>query len=102
MRSFILVSAFLALCTATPLNRRYVVKETHQPPPEFTLESDAPQEHLIRLQVGLKQNRFDELERHLYEGILECLYTAVFTSDFMVQSPTRIMPATASTFLMTR
>jgi tripeptidyl-peptidase-1 len=31
--------------------------------------SRAPGDHMLHMQIGLKQERFDELERHLYEGI---------------------------------
>ena len=63
--------ALLGLSTATRLaplrSRRYVVKERHHVPRDFAWESDAPADQQIRLQVALKQDRFDELERHLYE-----------------------------------
>ncbi|KAI4253479.1 MAG: hypothetical protein L6R42_007567 [Xanthoria sp. 1 TBL-2021] len=28
----------------------------------------APADHVVKLQIALKQSQFDELERHLYEG----------------------------------
>jgi tripeptidyl-peptidase-1 len=69
--SFLLSIALLGLSTATRLaplrSRRYVVKERHSVPRDFAWESDVPADHQIRLQVALKQNRFNELERHLYE-----------------------------------
>lgn len=36
-------------------------------PEGFFRESDASPNHMIRLAIGLKQSRFEELERHLYE-----------------------------------
>lgn len=69
MRSSVLLSAaLLAFSAAKPLRSRSVVKETHHVPHEFSRVGDAPGHHLIRLQVGLKQNNFEELERHLYES----------------------------------
>ncbi|KAF2118084.1 tripeptidyl peptidase-like protein [Lophiotrema nucula] len=70
MRSTALFVAALSagLCVAKPFqNRAYAVKETHLLPHDFKRESDAPSNHLIRLSVGLRQGRFDELEKHLYE-----------------------------------
>lgn len=48
----------------------YAVKDSHHVPRGWTPVGPAPAEHLIRLQIGLKQSQFSELERHLYEGIL--------------------------------
>ncbi|KAF1984382.1 tripeptidyl peptidase-like protein [Aulographum hederae CBS 113979] len=67
--------AFLAVPFATaalskPLGKRnydYVVKETHIVPRRWERVAEAPKDHLIDLQIGLKQSRFDELERQLYE-----------------------------------
>ena len=47
----------------------YAVKDTHHVPRRWTAVGPAPADHLIRLQIGLKQGQFSELERHLYEGI---------------------------------
>lgn len=74
MRSTALFVAALSagVCVAKPFqNRAYAVKETHILPRDFTRVGDAPSNHLIRLQVGLKQGRFDELEQHLYESEFE-------------------------------
>jgi tripeptidyl-peptidase-1 len=69
--SLLLSVALLGFSTAIPLaplrSRRYVLKETHRVPREFIWESDAPADHKIRLQIALKQDKFNELERHLYE-----------------------------------
>ena len=62
-------AALLRLCVGTPLASRYAVKETHRVPDGFTRVGDAPSNHRVRLQVGLKQDRFEELMRHLYEGM---------------------------------
>jgi tripeptidyl-peptidase-1 len=57
---------------SSPIRARtpYKVKETHYVPRKWTKLGRAPSEHTINLQIGLKQSSFDELERHLYEGIL--------------------------------
>ena len=62
--------ALLAItAVATPLQSRHLaVKETHPVPHGFTRERDAPGHHLLRIQVGINQGRFDELEKHLYES----------------------------------
>lgn len=46
----------------------YAVKDTHYVPRRWTAVGPAPADHQIRLQIGLKQGQFSELERHLYEG----------------------------------
>jgi len=51
------------------LHSQYVVKDTHHVPSQWTRVGPAPAEHLIKLQIGLKQSQFSELERHLYEGM---------------------------------
>jgi len=60
-------SAFVA---AGPLARRsnLAVKDYHPAPRAWSNLGPAPSEHLIHLTIGLSQSRFDELERHLYEG----------------------------------
>lgn len=72
MRGSILLSALLlGLSTAKPLlSRRYVVKETHPVPREFSRTGEAPGDRLLRLQIGVKQSRFDVLESHLWESAL--------------------------------
>jgi tripeptidyl-peptidase I len=56
---------------SSPIRARtpYRVKETHFVPRKWTQRSRAPGSHMIHMQIGLKQSQFDELERHLYEGI---------------------------------
>lgn len=67
MLSFFLQAAVLGLAAAAPLDNYYAVKETHFVPPSFTRIGDAPQNHRIRLALGLKQSRYEELERQLWE-----------------------------------
>jgi tripeptidyl-peptidase-1 len=71
------LSIFLSVAVAaqtilgTPIRARteYSVKETHPIPRGWSPAGRAPGNHILHLQIGLKQENFDELERHLYEGI---------------------------------
>lgn len=47
----------------------YAVKDSHSVPRKWSKIGSAPSDHVIHLQIGLKQSQFDELEKHLYEGI---------------------------------
>ena len=64
----------LVACTlvaeASPLKDRstFVVKDRHYVPHQWSRVSDAPPDHLLRLNIGLRQSKFDELEKSLYEG----------------------------------
>lgn len=67
------LTVFLAvgLVSSSPIKARtpYAVKETHYPPPQWQRVGPARAGHMVNLQIGLKQGQFDELERHLYEGM---------------------------------
>jgi tripeptidyl-peptidase-1 len=69
----IFLSAAVAAQTilGTPIRARteYSVKETYPIPRGWSPAGRAPGNHMLHLQIGLKQENFDELERHLYEGI---------------------------------
>lgn len=55
---------------ATPIARSpYVVKETHFVPKEWKKLERSHGSKTIELQIGLKQGRFEELDRHLHEGM---------------------------------
>ncbi|KKY24640.1 putative tripeptidyl-peptidase 1 precursor [Diplodia seriata] len=58
-----------AAASASPLRARseYQVKEHFNVPRSWSRVGRAPSEHVVNLQIGLKQARFAELERHLYE-----------------------------------
>lgn len=62
--------AAAAQALATPIRARspYAVKETHYVPRQWSNAGRAPDSHVLHLHIGLKQAKFDELERHLYEG----------------------------------
>ena len=71
------ISAVLlvVLCTAdaalgSPLQSRhsYAAKDSHNVPKQWSRLGSAPTSHWINLKIGLKQSRFDELEKQLYEG----------------------------------
>ena len=62
-----LVSIALAAHSSGPWS--CAVKETHHVPMKWSRVGPAPVWHTIRLQIGLKQRNFGELERHLYQGI---------------------------------
>lgn len=70
MRGSIVISAaLLGVSLAKPtLDRRYVVKESHAVPSEFSRVGEAPGHNLLRLQIGVKQGQFDVLEKHLWES----------------------------------
>lgn len=46
----------------------YAVKETHNVPRKWTKIGIPAPEHMVNLKIGLKNKRFNELERRLYEG----------------------------------
>ena len=46
----------------------YAIKETHHVPRQWRRVGPATAGSMMNLQIGLKQGRFDELEKHLYEG----------------------------------
>ncbi|KAF4631648.1 hypothetical protein G7Y89_g6475 [Cudoniella acicularis] len=54
---------------ASPIRARtaYNVKEVHNVPRKWKNIGRAPADHRLHLQIGLKQDNFDELDRHLYE-----------------------------------
>ena len=68
-----ILTALLGFASASPLRVRspYVVKETHPVPSQWQKLAPAPKDHMIHLRIGLKQSQFNELERHLYEGMPE-------------------------------
>jgi hypothetical protein len=47
----------------------YQLKEYHHVPRSWSRTGAAPPDHIISLRVGLKQSRFDELEKNLFEGM---------------------------------
>lgn len=46
----------------------YALKDSHRVPLSWLQKGSASPTQLVTLQIGLKQGRFDELERQLYQG----------------------------------
>jgi tripeptidyl-peptidase-1 len=69
--SFLLSGFLVSTVTAKPCNHksRYAVKETHNPPAQWTKVRDAPANAPITLRIGLKMGSWDEFERRLHEGM---------------------------------
>lgn len=63
---WILVPAIVAKPSIHNLD--YAIKETHNPPVHWRRIGNAPKDGLLNLRIGLKMDRWDELERRLYEG----------------------------------
>lgn len=63
-----ILAAQAALANSIKSRGPNAVKETHHVPRDWTKLERARGDHVIHLQIGLKQGNFDELERHLYEG----------------------------------
>ena len=67
---FLVAGLLASSSVATPIQARspYAVKDSHFVPPKWRQISPAPPYHNINLRIAVKQNKFDDLERHLYEG----------------------------------
>ena len=68
----VLYTADTALGSPVHPRHSYAVKDSHNVPKQWSELGPAPSGHWINLKIGLKQSRFDELEKHLYEGIKCC------------------------------
>ena len=63
------VFCFADVTASSPLHGRYhAIKDSHNVPRKWSRVGPAPVEHWINLNIGLKQSRFEELEKQLYEG----------------------------------
>lgn len=70
-RSAVLALSVVATAVfASPVKTRspYAIKDAFKVPPRWRKIGPAPKDHIINLQIGLKQSRWDDLERILYEG----------------------------------
>lgn len=68
MRSFSLLPALALSATAAIESRSpYAVKGSHPVPRGWEAVDRAPASHPIELRIGLKQDRFEDLDRQLYE-----------------------------------
>lgn len=63
------LTADVALTSPVHSRYSYAIKDSHRVPDRWSRVGPAPAEHWINLNIGLKQDRFGELERQLYEGI---------------------------------
>lgn len=71
LSSILVVAVAAQGILAGPIKVRtdYTVKEVHPAPRKWSDAGRAPSDHMLHLQIGLKQENFEELERHLYEGM---------------------------------
>ncbi|KAG0646389.1 Sedolisin-B [Hyphodiscus hymeniophilus] len=69
LSSLLSVAIAAQAAVATPIKARtaYEIKEIHEVPRKWSSQGRAPSDHMLHMQIGLKQGKFDELERHLYE-----------------------------------
>lgn len=65
----------LALCSFHTVVEGYsfLVKESHPIPTKWRRGGSAPESHILKLRVGLKQGNFAELERRLGQGMRHSL-----------------------------
>jgi tripeptidyl-peptidase I len=67
--SVLITFGTISTSLGNPLSSRpYAVKERHIVPQKWTRLGRAPADAVLELRIALKQSKFDELERHLYEG----------------------------------
>ena len=64
------LTADVALTSPVHSRYSYAIKDSHRVPAKWTRVGPALAQHWINLNIGLKQDRFDELEKQLYEGII--------------------------------
>ena len=64
----LLVVTDTALSSPLHVHYPYSVKDSHNVPEKWSRVGPAPAAHSITLNIGLKQDQFHELEKHLYEG----------------------------------
>lgn len=66
------IVAAAQVVASSPVQARtaYAVKETHFVPRTWRNVGKPAGDYIVHLNIGLKQSNFDELERHLYEGML--------------------------------
>lgn len=70
----ILLAANLALASPVRTRTAYEVKDSHNVPRKWSNIGQAPPNTVINLHIGLRQSKFNELERHLYEGKRQILF----------------------------
>lgn len=67
---FCVAGLLVSAAFGKPLHQRspFVVKDSHPVPTKWTQLGRAASNHVIELRIALKQGKFEDLERHLYEG----------------------------------
>jgi tripeptidyl-peptidase-1 len=83
-----LTSALLLLVSsvvASPIDklqkREFAVKSFHHTPRKWQRFGAAPPNHVLELQIGLKQSKIDDLLRHLNEGMPGQLFSESYAFD---------------------
>ena len=84
----IAAAAQAAFGTPIQLRTEYAVKGAHPVPRQWTKLGRAPREQMLHLQIGVKQSQFDELERHLYEGMQ--LYRSRCQAQLLIKFPSSL------------
>jgi len=84
------IAAAAQAVLGTPIQSRtgYAVKGAHPAPRQWTKLGRAPREQMLHLQIGVKQSQFDELERHLYEGMQ--LYRSRCQAQLLIKFPSSL------------
>lgn len=89
--TLLLVAVTAQVVLGTPIQSRtaYAVKGAHPVPRQWKRVARAPKSQMIRLQIGVKQGQFDELERHLYEGmyLILAFASSVCSNECAVSDP---------------
>src|SRR5437016_4227961 len=75
--------------STTPLQPKspYVVKDSHFVPRKWTGLGAPPAEHMIDMNIGLKQSQFGKLERELYEGNPSRFFPCRMLESVLTASP---------------
>jgi len=66
-----IVLGLSVLASAKPVHKKYeyAVRESHRPPRKWTRVGPAPGDATLDLHIGLRMSGWDELERHISEGM---------------------------------
>jgi len=90
------IAAQAAFASPIKVRTDYAVKETHTVPRRWASAGRAPSNHMLHLQIGLKQDRFEELERHLHESRFSLCSPVTTSINPSSQSPILIIRGMAS------
>lgn len=73
---FLCFALCLVLCSPVHFQSSSTLKESHPPPPRWTCVGRADPNHVVDLQIGLKQDDYESLERYLIKGIITTMSSA--------------------------